>query len=61
MIPRPVVDCIAAAREPSWRELRAVADYIRTDLSTWKRSTLSDKTAQLLSLRAAKAAMTGSP
>lgn len=31
-IPRPIVDCIAYARQPSAHEFRTVAEHIRSDL-----------------------------
>ena len=59
-VPLPIINCIGAAREPSLRELCAVADHIRTDLGGPAMSHLPERTAKLLSLRAAHAALIGS-
>lgn len=62
-IPRPIVDCIAHGREPSVRELCAVAAHIRADLQGRKDKPNptrdSEPAARLLGLRAAHAALTG--
>jgi hypothetical protein len=62
-IPQPIVDCIAHGREPSIRELCAVAAHIRADLRGRKDkphlTSVSEPAARLLGFRAAHAALTG--
>lgn len=59
-----VIACIAEGRAPSVKELRRVADRIRADLdgagSAFARGDAgSDSSGQLVSLRAAQAALIG--
>lgn len=63
-IPRPIVDCITHGREPSVKELCAVAARIRSDVSGRRDKSgstgLSDSAARLIGFGAAHAALTGS-